>query len=234
MAVTDHYDFRYIDPDEEISEFPDFWNYTIDGIDEAIHEAATDDVDLDRLPNLPASQTTSGVFAISRIPSLSASKINSGKFAEARIPDSIARTDDVPELEVNTEAGTKISIGGNVIYYDSGWRDISDDIQNDWGGQIQVRRTLDNLNIAVIDLEPPESASNNQFCPLPSGFNPYIPKSTWVTVPVRRTTNTVAFATISKTRLYFNREDEFQEGFWNMMTVPAADTLPTSLPGVPA
>lgn len=79
MAVTDHYGFRYIDPDEEISEFPGFWDYETDKIDDAIHDAATNDVDIDRLPNLPASQ------------------INSGEFADARIPDSIARTADVDE-----------------------------------------------------------------------------------------------------------------------------------------
>lgn len=216
MAVTDHYDFWYLDPDEEISDFPSTWNYNIDDIDAAIYGAATNNVALSRLPNLPAGKVTSGTFA------------------DARIPDSIARTSDVPDLEVNNESGTRISIGGHVIYYDSGWRDISGDIQNDWGGQIQVRRTLDSLNVAVVDLVPPESAYNNRFCPLPSGFYPYIPDGPWITVPVRRTTNTVAFATLSKTYLYFNRADEFQDGFWNMMTVPAADTLPTSLPGTPA
>lgn len=97
MALTEHYEFWYLDPDEEISDFPNTWNYNIDDIDAAIHEAATDPVDLDRLPNLPASQTTSGEFAQARIPKLPASHINTGEFAAARIPDSIARTADVDD-----------------------------------------------------------------------------------------------------------------------------------------
>ena len=95
MAVTDHYDFWYIDPDEEISDFPSTWNFNIDDIDAAIHAAATDPVAVSRVPNLPASKTTSGKFAQARIPNLPASQINTGEFADARIPNSIARTADV-------------------------------------------------------------------------------------------------------------------------------------------
>lgn len=69
MAVTDHYDFWYLDPDEEISDFPSMWDFNIDKIDTAIHDAATAPVSLSRLPNLPASKTTTGTFADARIPS---------------------------------------------------------------------------------------------------------------------------------------------------------------------
>lgn len=39
MAVTDHYDIWYVDPDEEIAEFPNTWNYNVDKIDAAIYAA---------------------------------------------------------------------------------------------------------------------------------------------------------------------------------------------------
>lgn len=97
MAGTDHYNFWSVDPDEEISDFPNTWNYNVDKIDAAIHEAATDNVTVARIPNLPASKTTSGTFDASRIPGLSASKTTSGTFADARMPDSIARTSDLDD-----------------------------------------------------------------------------------------------------------------------------------------
>lgn len=95
MAVTDHYDFWHLDPDEEISDFPSTWNYNIDDIDAAIHAAATDPVAVSRVPKLPASQIDSGKFAQARIPNLPASQTTTGEFADARIPASIARTADV-------------------------------------------------------------------------------------------------------------------------------------------
>lgn len=217
MAVTDHYDLWYLDPDEELSDFPHMWDINIDTIDDAIHAAATDNVALSRLPNLPAGKTTSG------------------RFADARIPTTIARKTDLDNLiEVDESAGRKISVAGEVIKYESGWRDITATLRNGWTGQIQIRRTLTELNIALVDMLAPEAASNNQVCDIPAGFEPVIPSGLWMTAPMRRDTNSVAFATISAANFYLNRDDTFQDGFWNMITVPATDTLPASLPGVPA
>ena len=69
MALSEHYDLRYLDPDEAVSDFPSQWDLVIDKIDTAIHDAATAPVSLSRLPNLPASKTTNGTFADARIPS---------------------------------------------------------------------------------------------------------------------------------------------------------------------
>lgn len=44
-------------------------------------------IDLDLIPNLPASKTTSGTFDLARIPSLPASQTTSGQFDSARIPN---------------------------------------------------------------------------------------------------------------------------------------------------
>lgn len=97
MATTEHYDFWYVDPDEEISDFPNTWDYNVDKFDAAIYDAATNAVTVGRVPNLPASKTTSGEFAQARIPNLPASKTTSGTFTDARIPDSIARTSDLDD-----------------------------------------------------------------------------------------------------------------------------------------
>ena len=60
MALSEHYDLRYLDPEEAVSDFPSQWDHVIDKIDTAIHDAATAPVSLSRLPNLPAWKTTSG------------------------------------------------------------------------------------------------------------------------------------------------------------------------------
>lgn len=73
MPLTEHYDLFYLDADEEISEFPGTWDYTMDKIDKAIHDASTAD-------KVAATRIT-------------------GTLAAARIPSTIARTSATSELE---------------------------------------------------------------------------------------------------------------------------------------
>lgn len=81
MALSEHYELRYLDPDASLSDFPSQWDHVIDKIDTGIHDAATAPVSLSRVPSLPAG------------------KVTSGKFADARIPDSIVRTSKTTALE---------------------------------------------------------------------------------------------------------------------------------------
>ena len=142
---------------------------------------------------------------------------------------------DMPGVEVNTDAGTKVTINGVIIFYDSGWRDLTDTIQNGWGGRIQVKRTLQEVHIAFLNMEPPESAPNNNVCTLPIGFRVHVPAgSTYITAPIRRSTNTVAFASLRTGTILLNRDDSFQSGFWTMTAFPATADLPTTLPGTEA
>lgn len=101
MAVTDHYDFWHLDPDEEISDFPSTWNYNIDDIDAAIHEAATNNVALSRLPNLPAGKVTSGTFAQERIPSVTSDMLDGAVWLE--ISQKIAAADKFPVNELASD-----------------------------------------------------------------------------------------------------------------------------------
>lgn len=151
---------------------------------------------------------------------------------DADVADLLSRT---PEVEVNTDAGTKVTVNGVVIFYDSGWRDLTDTIQNGWGGHIQVKRTLQEVHVAFLNMEPPESAGNNNVCTLPLGFRVHVPAgSTYITAPIRRSTNTVAFASLRTGMILLNRADSFQSGFWTMTAFPATADLPSTLPGTEA
>lgn len=95
MAVTDHYGIWKLDPEEEMSDFPNTWNFNVDKIDAAIYEAATDDITVSRLPDIPAS------------------KIATGRFPEARLPKAIF--DRLDELENSTRESGRREIGGLMI-----------------------------------------------------------------------------------------------------------------------
>lgn len=93
MAQTEHYNFWYLDPDEEISDFPNTWDFNIDKIDTAIHDASTAD-------KVAATRIT-------------------GTLAAARIPSTIARTsatdtleDRIKRIEDNSRESGRRSIGG--------------------------------------------------------------------------------------------------------------------------
>lgn len=77
MALTDHYDLRYVEADDEMSEFPGTWTNTVDKLDTAIYEAATGNVDASRL---------------------------TGTIANARIASTIARTADVETIDEDLTA----------------------------------------------------------------------------------------------------------------------------------
>lgn len=171
MAVTDHYDFWYIDPDEEISDFPSTWNFNIDDIDAAIHEAATNNVAVSRVPKLPASQIDSGKFAQARIPNLPASQTTTGTFDDARIPNSIARTADVDD---ETAALKKRIDELENANRDSGPRDVSYILDAPESGEAYVIRSGNVVQLSLIDIKYSEPASGGitEVGTLPYGFRP--------------------------------------------------------------
>lgn len=146
MAQTEHYNFWYLDPDEEISDFPNTWNYNVDKFDAAIHEAATDNVTVARIPNLPASKTTSGTFA------------------DARIPDSIARTSATKTLESRIKDLENANRS-------TGPRDITDSVSDVTDGLITILRTGNIVELYFHNAEFSESG-NRSIWTLPGGFRP--------------------------------------------------------------
>lgn len=149
MAVTDNYDFWYLDPAEAMSDFPSMWNWNIDKIDAAIHGAATAPVSLSRLPNLPTS------------------KVTSGRFADARIPTTVARTSETSALEsriAELESGPR----------STGPRDISDQMDGLTGGKITITRVGDIVELSLSDAVFSESGNATEWV-IPRGLCPASP-----------------------------------------------------------
>jgi hypothetical protein len=72
----------------------------------------TSEVPLERIPNLPASRTTSGTFNVNRIPDLSASKITSGTFGSDRIG-----TGAITEAKIGLDAVTQNKIKNEAVTF---------------------------------------------------------------------------------------------------------------------
>lgn len=61
-----------------------------------------------------------------------------------------------PGVEVDTSVGTRVSVGDQVIFYDSGWRDFSEYLDSDLlGGSFYVRRTLTDIYYRFNNVEMP-------------------------------------------------------------------------------
>lgn len=234
MAQTEHYNFWYLDPDEEISDFPNTWDYNVDKFDAAIYDAATNAVTVGRVPNLPASKTTSGEFAQARIPDLPASQTTTGTFADARIPTSIARTaavDDetaalksrIDELELKTRT--------------TGRRDISSLMENADGGAVHVNRFGNLVELSIYGVEPSGEVSTSTTkvfgsSGFPAGFRP-------VTSMVFPLSTIAPLDPGMITRTYSNgngRMDMNNPGqpLYGNVTFFTEDAWPSTLPGDPA
>lgn len=216
MALSEHYELRYLDPDEAVSDFPSQWDHVIDKIDTAIHGAATDPVSLSRLPNLPASQTSTGTFA------------------DARIPNSIARTADVDdetaalknridELELKTRT--------------TGRRDISSLMENADGGTVRVNRVGNLVELSIYGVVPSGEVSTSTTrvfgsSGFPAGFRPMssmvFPLSTVAPLDPGMLTRTYSNGN--------GRMDMNNPGtpLYGNVTFVTGDAWPSPLPGDPA
>ena len=153
MPLTEHYDLFYLDADEEISEFPGTWDYTMDKIDKAIHDASAND-------DVAASRVT-GTLNAARIPNIAASKTTTGTFADARIPSTIARTAEVDRSTGPRKINSLIVDGGEL------------------SGVLGIARIGAVVTIYASNLKMDGSGSA-QLCTLPPGFRaPANMKTEW-------------------------------------------------------
>lgn len=207
MALSEHYELRYLDPDEAISDFPSQWDHVIDKIDTAIHDAATAPVSLSRLPNLPTS------------------KVTSGRFADARIPTTVARTSETSALEsriAELESGPRVT----------GPRNVNSLINNEMhdSGNCFIERHNNIVVMYFSNLNLVGSGSTSLMT-IPFGFKPNInPVQSFVSDKRTRSGYLDIYGSGSVWM------DRFGDGINHVATVSwvTDDDWPSTLPGDPA
>lgn len=206
MALSEHYDLRYLDPEEAVSDFPSQWDHVIDKIDAAIHDAATAPVSLSRLPNLPAGKTTSG------------------RFADARIPTTVARTSETSALEsriAELESGPRVTGPRNINSLITNGGDIS--------GELVLIRSGNTVTIYATSLKMDGSGSS-KLTTLPDGFRPPVNMQTeWC----GRGGATEYFDIYASGSIWAGRRGKDKDHA-GVITYVTTDSWPSTLPGDPA
>lgn len=206
MAVTDNYDFWNLDPAEAMSDFPSMWNWNIDKIDAAIHDAATAPVSLSRLPNLPTS------------------KVTSGRFADARIPTTVARTSETSALEsriAELESGPRVTGPRNINSLITNGGDIS--------GELGLIRSGNTVTIYARSLKMDGSGSS-KLTTLPDGFRPAVNmQAEWC----GRGIASQYFDIYASGSIWAGRRGKDKDHA-GVITYVTADSWPSTLPGDPA
>ncbi|WP_460690215.1 hypothetical protein [Nesterenkonia suensis] len=113
-----------------------------------------------------ASDITSGVLDPARLP------LVSGEAPGAMVPGDKAKLDG---LVVDSSAGTRVVFGGQTIFYDSGWRNISGYLTSsmDAGSVLLVRRTVTDVYFYFSGAFGSSGGASVMNDSLPSGWRPY-------------------------------------------------------------
>lgn len=141
-------------------------------------------------------------------------------------------------IEVDTTAGTKVSVGGHVVSYDSGWRFVNQlfDPEVYDGGSFLIRRTLHQVHIYAPDFYVLNSGA---LWTVPNGFRQ---RAGWIRVGGIH--NHTPGPWMGNLQITDQGELSFAQWFRQSLTnrtrlgvelvYNARDDLPTSLPGEPA
>lgn len=141
------------------------------------------------------------------------------------------------QIDIDTSAGTKVTVGGVVVSYDSGARDISSNVLDGWtvrANGLTVHRKNSQV-VAVIDVSRNEDGGNfaNIFDP-PQGFKPAIRARI---LPAFISTSKQGWIdSIADTIRIRDLSTSLSEGDRLTMTVTwqTDDPYPSTLPGTPA
>ena len=138
-------------------------------------------------------------------------------------------------IEVDTSAGTKVIIGGHVVHYDSGWRDVTANTTvTVLEGRILLRRTLTETYVQVEDLIV-DASGTSTIIRVPYGFRPGIHRQGFWHEDVNRAPR-ADWRLSDAGYLVFYQIPSDDETPINATVIAAMRTMdtPTTLPGTPA
>lgn len=205
--------------------------------------------DEDALPRMSLGEAAGGGFALTgRVVALEASLEDSSDAVQTLQ----SLLSDVDALEVETSAGTLISLNGVPVFYDSGWRDVSshfgDDVDLDHS-YMHVKRTIGELRFrGHISFTPGTGATFILKLPSTSGWMPEISGDVNSIGPVMTFAGGLAITHFVRLNTFrdFAYMGTFSGGDWSQdrptgedgisfdVSLTASDTLPTSLIDTPA
>lgn len=118
-----------------------------------------------------------------------------------------------------------------LVYGDTGWRDISSLILNGHTGSVHVRRTAQLVYVRM-NITPNQANTSADIFNWPSGFAPDV-SNLWVSTRPTAATSTVHL-NVNSTRIVINGPAAFTAGWGSVSyeaVFPALNTWPTALPG---
>ena len=68
----------------------------------------------------------------------------------------LTKIETSPPIRIDTTVGTRVFAGGTMIHADTGWRDISGNIQSEWTGTAKIKRDMDRVSL-MVNVRPVDS-----------------------------------------------------------------------------
>lgn len=135
-----------------------------------------------------------------------------------------------PGLVIDDSVGRTITLGGERLSYDSGWRDMSEELVYGWvGGECYIRRLNDEILISFKGLDG-TNATNASCVPLATGFQPDMftgqSQAFWV-----RGDTTDIWGSAGTGFMRLQAKWVSRKTTWSSIRFPAEAAMPESLPG---
>lgn len=149
-----------------------------------------------------------------------------------------AQIENVP-LTVDTSVGTRVMLGDQMIYGDTGWRAIQDSFFNERAesiitdtGQVYIRRTLNTVHLVIANVRKIEGAvGTTDLARVPSGWEPTV-HMTFPGVISGSANSRMSVPTHGRVSWYGMSEWDWNDHYYAATWV-CDRRWPSSLPGVP-